>query len=163
LGGFQLCNQHITRPLTWCENWQFLAIVPTFEVTTATSRGLLPSQYARNTVVEALRNSALLVHAVNQQEAALLKQVIEQDTIHEPYRGEAIPYFQQLRSTLATQDGVLGTIISGSGPTVLVVHLAEAEVSIRTITQQVLSSYGIENARLYVLQQDTHGARILTP
>lgn len=163
LGGFQICNQQITRPLNWCEAWQFLAIIPTFEVTTATSRGLLPNQYSRNTVVEALRNSALFVHAVTQADAPLLKQILEQDAIHEPYRGQAIPYFQQLRTRLATQEGVLGTIISGSGPTVLVVHFATAEATIRTVTQEVLSNHPINNVALSVLQQDTRGAKVITP
>jgi homoserine kinase len=159
LGGFQLCDAQTAYPLAWCETWQFLALVPPFQTETEGARKSLPEQYERQTVVEALRNSALFIEAIKTQNAILLKSVFERDNIHEPFRGKAIPHFETFRHALAKHPSVLGTVISGSGPTVLVCYEQSATVEVIKLVEDLAMPFGLS---LLPLTIDLKGASIST-
>jgi homoserine kinase len=158
LGGFQLCDAQTATTVEWCEHWQFLALVPTFQTETEASRKALPETYPRSTVVEALRNSALFIQAVQTQNATLLKSVFERDSIHEPYRGLAIPHFETIRQVLAPHPNVLGTVISGSGPTVLICYEQATQAEILELVETVAIPFGLT---LLPLTIDLNGAQIV--
>jgi homoserine kinase len=159
LGGFQLCDAQTALQLDWCKTWQFLALIPTFQTETEAARKTLPETYPRSTVVQALRNSAMFIEAVRTQNPALLKTIFERDSIHEPYRGQAIAHFDSIRKAVSHHPAVLGTVISGSGPTVLICYEDSAQAEILELVETVAKPFGLT---LLPLTIDLTGARIMT-
>jgi homoserine kinase len=157
LGGFQLCDAQLALPIKWCETWQFLALVPPFETKTTAARNALPEAYPRETVVEGLRNSALFMEALRTNNTQLLKQVFQRDRIHEPYRKLVIPHFDVVRNALTGHPNVLGTVISGSGPTVLIAYEQVAKTDILTLVENIAAPFGLISLPLTI---DLRGACI---
>jgi homoserine kinase len=95
-----------------------LAVVtPNFALPTKTARAALPECYPRADVIFNLQRTALLV-------AALAKGSIREfaasldDRLHQPYRASLVP---GLADILALREpGLLGCVLSGAGPSVLV-------------------------------------------
>ena len=159
LGGFQLCDEQTAHALNWCEDWHFLALIPTFQTETEAARKTLPDHYSRTETVSALRHSALFVQALQTGNAQLLKTVFEQDAIHEPYRGKSMPHFEPIRNALTPNPNILGTVISGSGPTVLVCYERTATSVIYQQTQALAEPLGLT---ILPLTLDKQGATIVT-
>jgi homoserine kinase len=158
LGGFQLCDATRATPLKWWCEWQFLAIIPTFQTETEASRNSLPEHYSRADVVSALRHSALFIQAVQTKNAKLLKTIFEQDAIHEPFRGSAIPHFETIRGALTQHPNVLGTVVSGSGPTLLIAFEQAATTEITEQVQALASPLGLT---VLPLKAEKQGAIVL--
>lgn len=98
--------------------WPLLLAVPEESLSTEAARGALPVQYSRADAVTNIQNSMLLLAAFTQGRPELLSAALE-DRIHQPYRSSLcplLPCLQQLRG----ENGVLGAVLSGAGPSVLV-------------------------------------------
>jgi homoserine kinase len=98
--------------------WPLLLAVPEHSLSTEAARGVLPKQYSRADAVTNIQNSMLLLAAFVQGRPELLSVVLE-DRIHQPYRASLCPLLPCLQE-LTGQNGVLGAVLSGAGPSVLV-------------------------------------------
>jgi homoserine kinase len=98
--------------------WPLLLAVPEEALSTEESRRVLPAQYSRADAVTNIQNSMLLLAAFQQGRADLLSAALE-DRIHQPYRAALCPLLPALQG-LAGKDGILGAVLSGAGPSVLV-------------------------------------------
>ncbi|MCD4783858.1 MAG: homoserine kinase [Candidatus Eremiobacteraeota bacterium] len=92
-------------------------VVPDIQVSTKMARELLPDSYKIKDVVSNLGNISLLIHALHTGQYRLLREAME-DTIHQPYRAELIPGFNDVVES-AKKSGAWGCAISGSGSTVI--------------------------------------------
>ena len=99
--------------------WPLLLVVPEEPLSTEEARAVLPSQYSRCDAVANVQSAMWLAAALAEGRPELLQHAL-QDRIHEPYRGSLCPLLAPLRS-LAGQKGILGAVLSGAGPSVLVV------------------------------------------
>jgi homoserine kinase len=97
--------------------WPLLVAIPDESLPTEEAREVLPEEYSRADVVANIQNSMLLLAALFQGEHKLLASAL-QDRIHEPYRARLCPLLPALRE-FPTRDGVLGAVLSGAGPSVL--------------------------------------------
>lgn len=97
--------------------WQALLVMPRHPLPTDLSRQMLPGSYPRQDVVSNLQRVALLTAAFATRRGDLLAPAM-QDSIHQPYRGEACPLLGRLLP-LTGQSGILGVALSGAGPAVL--------------------------------------------
>jgi len=97
--------------------WPLLLAIPDESLPTEEAREVLPSQYSREDAVANIQNSMLLLAALFQGDRKLLASVLE-DRIHQPYRAQLCPLLPALQGLTAT-DGVLGAVLSGAGPSVL--------------------------------------------
>jgi homoserine kinase len=97
--------------------WPLLLAVPSESLPTEEARGVLPSHYLRSDAVNNVQNSMLLLAALAQGKHELLSAVLE-DRMHQPYRAELCPLLPALQR-LAGRDGILGAVLSGAGPSVL--------------------------------------------
>jgi homoserine kinase len=79
---------------------------------------VLPDQYSRADVVANIQNSMLLLAAFTQGKPDMLASALH-DRLHEPYRAPLCPLLPALQE-LAGESGVLGAVLSGAGPSVLV-------------------------------------------
>lgn len=97
--------------------WPLLLAVPPEALSTEKARAVLPAQYSRADVVTNVQNSMLLLAALQQGRHDLLGNALE-DRIHQPYRAVLCPLLPLLRE-LQGKSGILGVVLSGAGPSVL--------------------------------------------
>ncbi len=97
--------------------WPLLLAIPDDSLPTKQARQILPDKYPRADVVANIQNSMLLLAALFQGNHQLLGSALE-DRIHQPYRAGLCPLLPALRD-FPTGSGVLGAVLSGAGPSVL--------------------------------------------
>jgi homoserine kinase len=97
--------------------WPLLLAIPDEPLATEKARAVLPAQYTRADVVANIQNSMLLLTAFFQSDRKLLGAALD-DRIHQPYRAELCPLLPALQE-LNPKNGVLGSVLSGAGPSVL--------------------------------------------
>ncbi len=107
--------------------WPLLFAVPDQPLSTEEARKVLPPQYSRADAVTNIQNSMLLVAAFVQGRPDLLASALE-DRIHQPYRAALCPLLPALQKLAGTQ-GILGAVLSGAGPSVLVFLDPKAKVN----------------------------------
>jgi homoserine kinase len=98
--------------------WPLLLAVPEQALSTEEARRVLPAQYTRADAVVNVQNSMLLLAAFQQGRPDFLAAALE-DRIHQPYRAPLCPLLPCLEE-LKGKEGVLGSALSGAGPSVLV-------------------------------------------
>lgn len=115
-----------------------VAIIPRFELSTATARSVLPQEYTRKDLIFNLQRLAVLTTALGQSppDPDLIYEAMK-DRVHQPYRKHLIPGLPEVLSSVtpSTHPGLLGICLSGAGPTILalavdgfdnIAHAAEA-------------------------------------
>ena len=98
-------------------SWPLLLAIPDKPLSTEEARRVLPGQYSRADAVFNVQNGLFLLAAFMLSRGDLLRSAL-QDRIHEPYRAPLCPLLPALRE-LAGSEGVLGAVLSGAGPSVL--------------------------------------------
>lgn len=98
--------------------WPLLLAVPEQALSTEEARRVLPAQYSRADAVTNIQNSMLLLAAFIQGRPELLSAALE-DRIHQPFRAALCPLLTPLQG-LKGNDGILGAVLSGAGPSVLI-------------------------------------------
>jgi homoserine kinase len=98
--------------------WPLLFAVPNESLATEDARRVLPDQYSRADAVANIQNSMLLLTAFLQGRKDMLASALE-DRIHQPYRASLCPLLPALQKLTGTR-GILGSALSGAGPSVLV-------------------------------------------
>jgi homoserine kinase len=98
--------------------WLFVASQP---LETAAARRLLPPSVPHDDASANSARAALLVHAMSTDPALLFE--ASRDWLHQGYRGPAMPRSYELLKELRGQGWA--AVISGAGPSVLVLGLAE--------------------------------------
>ena len=98
--------------------WPLLLAVPEQSLSTEDARSVLPAQYSRADAVTNVQNSMLLLAAFTQGRPDLLSAALE-DRIHQPYRAALCPLLPPLQE-LKGVNGILGAVLSGAGPSVLI-------------------------------------------
>ena len=124
-GGFTICapgssiNDLIPRKLVWPEKWVLIAVVPPYKLQPKKARSVLPQSVSHKDAVINVQRVALLIEAVAAGDDEAMKAALR-DKLHEPYRSKLVPELAELRKLLLEFD-VLGSVLSGSGPTVVTV------------------------------------------
>jgi len=97
--------------------WPLLLAIPDQPLSTEEARRVLPAQYSRADAVTNVQNSMLLLAAFTQGRPDLLDAALD-DRIHQPYRAALCPLLPCLKE-LKGKGGILGAVLSGAGPSVL--------------------------------------------
>jgi homoserine kinase len=97
--------------------WPLLLAIADESLSTEKAREVLPRHYSRRDVVSNIQNSMLLLAALFQGDRKMLASVLD-DRIHQPYRAQLCPLLPALQD-FPEGKGVLGAVLSGAGPSVL--------------------------------------------
>ena len=99
--------------------WPLLLAVPEEALPTEEARRVLPSEYSRADAVTNVQNSMLLLAAFVQGRRDLLAAALD-DRMHQPYRAALCPLLPTLQKIATGTPGILGAVLSGAGPSVLI-------------------------------------------
>jgi homoserine kinase len=139
-------------------NWPLLLAVPHETLLTERSRAVLPDCYPRPDAVANVQHAMGLAAALVEGNSELLRHSLH-DRFHEPYRGPLCPLLAPLRALAAEDAGVLGAVLSGAGPSVLMVldpAAAPVEKTMRKIAAR-LRKLGLP-AELLLTSMERRGA-----
>ena len=101
------------------KSWPLLLVIPAQPLSTEESRKALPAGITRFQAVANIQSAMLLAAAFAQGRGDLLSHALR-DELHQPYRASLCPLLPEL-GELAGQKGVIGVVLSGAGPSVLLV------------------------------------------
>lgn len=128
-----------------------VALIPPFAASTELARGLLPATVPHADAAFAAGRAALLVAALTGTPQALL--AATEDRLHQAYRAPAMPDSARLVAELRTRGHA--AVISGAGPTVLVLARGQVEAeAVLSATPQDWTST--------VLSVDERGAHVVS-
>lgn len=99
-------------------SFEMVAVIPDEILLTKDSRGVLPTEFSRESAIQASSTANLLVGALLTQNWKLAGKMMEQDLFHQPYRKPLINAYQEIEE-MAKSLGAFGVALSGAGPTVL--------------------------------------------
>ncbi|XID93622.1 homoserine kinase [Paenibacillaceae bacterium WGS1546] len=102
---------------------EVLAAIPEFELSTKKARNVLPSQVSLQDATFNVAHSSLLTAALATGRLDLLGHAMR-DRLHQPYRAALVPGMETVLRD-ATAHGALGAVLSGAGPTLLLLARAE--------------------------------------
>ena len=97
-------------------DWEFLALVPDFPLSTAVAREVLPKQYSRADAVYNIAHGALVLKALELGDEKLLRNAM-QDRIHQNYRKSMIADYDKIEGLIRNTGAAF--CLSGAGPTLL--------------------------------------------
>lgn len=119
--------------------WPLLLAIPDEALSTEEARRVLPAQYSRADAVTNVQNSMLLLAAFVQGRRDLLASALD-DRMHQPYRAALCPLLPASQKLAADTPSILGAVLSGAGPSVLIflddkVGAERATAKVRTYLQ----------------------------
>ncbi|KAI0252700.1 homoserine kinase [Lactifluus subvellereus] len=130
----------------WAEEIRAVAIIPRFELSTATAREVLPETYSRKDVIFNMQRLAVLTTALSKSppDPDLIYEAMK-DRVHQPYRRGLIPGLPEVTSSItpSTHPGLLGICLSGAGPTILALATSGFE-AIAEDARKIFLEKGVE-------------------
>ncbi|MFB8368488.1 homoserine kinase [Pseudarthrobacter sp. NPDC055928] len=135
-----------------------IVAVPDFELSTEAARALLPASVGHHAAAMNSGRAALLIHALTQKPEFLLAGT--EDFLHQSYRAEAMRPSAALISALRKAGHA--AVVSGAGPTVLVLANGQAEAS---AVVDFINAFTASNTpdiawRVLKLAVDVEGAKV---
>ncbi len=164
LGGFVLSSQEedgsiIYRKLPWPKDWKITVCIPDYELSTEISRSVLPEKIEIKDAAFNSRRCAMLVEAVHTNDSKLMKLAL-QDKIHQPYRKKLVPGLEEIMEKLKHEENVLGCVLSGAGPSIIVISEGNGLDKIRNIVSQTWFDLNVKS-EVKTLEIDEQGAVII--
>jgi len=94
-------------------------VVPDYVLLTEEARYVLPESYSKQDTIFNIQRSSLLIAALATGTTSAFPTALE-DRIHQPYRASLVPGLEEILKLRAP--GLLGCVLSGAGPSVLVFY-----------------------------------------
>ena len=136
-------------------DWEFLALVPDFNLSTALARSVLPKDVSRADAIYNISHGAMVLKALELGDEKLLRTAM-QDRLHQSYRKSLIPDYDRIEALVRTTGAAF--CLSGAGPTLLCItqdpHLEEKLAKkLDTITEK--------NWQMLKLHVEFQGAHVI--
>ncbi|MBR7178905.1 MAG: homoserine kinase [Oscillospiraceae bacterium] len=97
-------------------DWEFLALIPDFDLPTTKARAVLPAQLSRADAIYNIAHGALVLKALELGDGKLLRNAM-QDRLHQGYRKHLIRDYETIEALVRTTGAAF--CLSGAGPTLL--------------------------------------------
>jgi homoserine kinase len=155
---WQDSDQYSSTCATVLESVIPIVAVPDYELSTEAARALLPASVGHHAAAMNSGRAALLIHALTQKPEFLLAGT--EDFLHQSYRAEAMRPSAALIGAL--RKAGYAAVVSGAGPTVLVLANGEAEA---TAALDFIETFKASNTpdiawRVLKLAVDVEGAKV---
>lgn len=164
VGGFTMTSQEedgsiIYRKLKWPEEWHLTICIPDYELATDISRSVLPKEVPLSDATFNSRRTAMFIEALYTKDAELMKLAL-QDKLHQSYRTKLVPGLQDIIDNLKHEENVIGCVLSGAGPSILIISQRNNLDKIKSIVSETWSNYNVKTD-IKTLKVEEHGAQIL--
>ena len=133
----------IYRKLPWNDEWKLMVCVPDYELNTEISRSVLPKEVPMKDAIFNLKRSAMFVDALYNKDEELLKLSLK-DKLHQPYREKLVPGLAEIMNNLKHINGVVGTVLCGAGPSILVIYNG---IGVSEIKETVTNTWNYFNVK----------------
>lgn len=121
-------------------------VVPDFALATSKARAALPECYSRADTVFNLQRVAMLVAALGSGSVPGIALALD-DVLHQPYRASLVPGLEEILALRAP--GLIGCVLSGAGPSVLVLF-ERGQESCCSLVAQAFAARGQASETLFV-------------
>ncbi len=136
-------------------DWEFLALVPDFNLSTSKARAVLPEQVSRADAIYNIAHGAMVLKALELGDEKLLRNGM-QDRIHQKYRKSLIPDYEKIEGLVRTTGAAF--CLSGAGPTLLCIT---QDNKLEEKLSQKLPSITEANWEILPLHVEFQGARVI--
>jgi homoserine kinase len=154
VGGFTLARGLEMQHFNVSPQLRFVLLIPNFEIVTNAARRLLPSRISRTDAVRNVANASAIATAFATGDYEKLRGCFV-DYLHQPFRKKLLPFLDQVIEA-AQRAGALGAFLSGSGPAICAITLANP----KEIAGAMLRASRLQNAQTIITRVDNQGARI---
>lgn len=149
----------IYKKLPWPEEWHLTICIPDYELATDISRSVLPKEVPMKDATFNSKRTAMLVQALYTKDAELMKLAL-QDKLHQPYRTKLVPGLQDIIDNLRHEENVLGCVLSGAGPSILIISQKNNLDKIKSIVSETWADYNVKTD-IRTLKVEELGAQII--
>ena len=143
--------------MNWPEDWNITVCIPDYELSTSIARSVLPESVPMKDAIFNLKHVAMLIQAVNAHDEKLMKIALD-DRLHQPYREKLVPGLKEIKEALKHEENVMGVVISGAGPAVLVISYGNNLNKIRETVSNVWNDMNVKS-KILTLQVEENGAQ----
>ncbi len=147
------------RKLPWNDEWKLMVCIPDYELNTEISRSVLPKEVSMKDAVYNLKRTAMFVEALHTKDEELLKLALK-DKLHQPYREKLVPGMSEIVSNLKHVNGVIGTVLCGAGPAILIIYNGIGVSEIKEVVSSSWNYYNY-NANFLNLPIEKEGASLI--
>ena len=149
----------IYRKLPWPDEWHLTVCIPDYELATDISRSVLPHEVPLENAIFNSKRTAMFIEALHTKDAELMKLAL-QDKLHQPYRTKLVPGLQEIIDNLKHEDNVLGCVLSGAGPSILVISQKNNLDKIKLIVSETWANYNVKTD-IRTLKPEQQGAQVI--
>jgi len=165
VGGLVLTSQEddgsiLYRKLNWPLEWNITVCIPDYELSTDISRSVLPKDVPMADAVFNAKRLAMFVQAVSTKDSVLMRAAL-QDRLHQPYRMKLVPGLDKIAENLKHEENVLGCVLSGAGPAVVVISEKNNLDKIKSIVKETWEDMNVK-ADIMTLPVENQGARVIS-
>lgn len=165
IGGLVLSSQEddgtiLYRKLDWPEDWNITVCVPDYELSTDISRSVLPKEVPMQDAVFNAKRLGMFIQAVNTKDADLMRKAL-QDRLHQPYRMKLVPGLDKIIENLKHEENVLGCVLSGAGPSIIVISQKNDLDKIKSIIKNTWEDMNVK-VNIMTLPVEKEGAQIIS-
>lgn len=149
----------IYRKLEWPQEWDITVCIPDYELSTDIARSVLPQEVELSDAVFNAKRMGMFVQAVNTKDAELMKFAL-QDRLHQPYRMKLVPGLDKILEKLKHEENVLGCVLSGAGPAILIISQKNNLDKIKSIVKDTWEGLNVK-VNIMTLPVEKQGAQII--
>ena len=150
----------VYKKLDWPEEWNITVCVPDYELSTDISRSVLPKEVPMADAVFNAKRLGMFVHAVHTKDAELMKLAL-QDKLHQPYRMKLVPGLDKIMENLKHEENVLGCVLSGAGPSIIIISQKNGLDKIKSIVKDTWEDMNVK-VNIMTLPVEQQGAQVIS-
>ena len=137
-------------------DWEFVALIPDFDLPTTLARSVLPGQVSRADAIYNVSHGALVLKALELGDEKLLRTAM-QDRLHQNYRKKLIPDYETIEALVRTTGA--GFCLSGAGPTLLCITRSRR---LKEVLEKKLDSITEKSWQILPLHVEFQGAHVIS-
>ena len=163
LGGLVLATQENDGTLSYCkldwpDEWDITVCVPEFQLATEISRSVLPKEVPMQDAIFNAKHLGMMIQAINTKDFKLMRLAMK-DRLHQPYREKLVPGMHEIMEAFKHEDGVLGCVLSGAGPSLLIVSYKYDLDKIKSIVKETWELQNIKS-EIKTFKIENEGAEV---